>query len=120
MSQIMGKTCLECKHSLQGRIDKKFCSDQCRSAFNNRQNTFQSEHIRKINFILRKNWRILSELNPEGKIRIGKEKLQLKGFDFNYFTSMYTTREGTQYFFCYNQGYLPLDKNFVLLVVKKD
>ena len=42
------------------------------------------------------------------------------GFDFQYFTSTYTTKDGAQYFYCYEQGYLPIEKEFFLLVVKKE
>ena len=29
------RNCLECKDPVKGRIDKKFCSDYCRNAYNN-------------------------------------------------------------------------------------
>jgi|SRR5690606_21774263 len=120
MQEIVEKTCLECSSSFRGRVDKKFCSDQCRSAYNNRLNTDQTDYVRRVNFILRKNRRILLELNPDGKSRVGREKLNVKGFDFNHFTSMYTTKEGAHYYFCYEQGYLPIEKDSFLLVVKKE
>lgn len=120
MQETVEKTCLECNSAFRGRIDKKFCSDQCRSTYNNRLNTDQTEYVRRINFILRKNRRILMELNPDGKNRVGRERLRTKGFDFNYFTSIYTTREGAQYYYCYDQGYLPMEKDYFLLVVKKE
>jgi hypothetical protein len=47
-------------------------------------------------------------------------RLKMKGFDFNYFTSVYQTKEGAQYYYCYDQGYLPMEKDLFLLVVKKD
>ena len=34
----MDKLCLECGDKLFGRIDKKFCSDACRNAYNNKIN----------------------------------------------------------------------------------
>jgi hypothetical protein len=60
------------------------------------------------------------ELNPEGKNRVSLNKLKLKGFDFNYFTTTYRTKEGAQYFYCYEHGYLPIEGDSFLLVVKKD
>jgi hypothetical protein len=60
------------------------------------------------------------ELNPLGKVRLTRDKLLAKGFDFSYFTSTYTTKEGAQYFYCYEQGYLPIEKGYYLLVVKKE
>ena len=46
-----------------GRIDKKFCSDACRNAYNNKQNKDQTNLMRNINNKLRKNFKILSEQN---------------------------------------------------------
>jgi predicted nucleic acid-binding Zn ribbon protein len=112
--------CIECKTALKGRSDKKFCSDQCRTTYNNRQKSLENNYIRDVNNILKKNRRILLQLNPDGKSRVSRDKLKSKGFDFTYYTSTYTTKEGAQYFYCYEQGYLPIEKDQCLLVVKKD
>ena len=113
------KSCPVCGDPIIGRIDKKFCSDQCRNAFNNQKNNQPSEIIRNINNILKNNHRILTELNPEGKTKISRKKLVLKGFNFDYFTHIYTTQKGTTYYFCYEQGYLPLEDDFFALVERK-
>jgi hypothetical protein len=120
MPPVEEKTCIECKTTIKGRVDKKFCSDQCRSAYNNRLNSDETSYVRNINNILRKNRRILLELNPEGKNRVSRDKLKAKGFDFQHFTSIYKTKDGALYFYCYEQGYLPIEKDFFLLVVKKE
>lgn len=114
------KRCGECGTLIIGRIDKRFCSDQCRNTFNNRLNSDVTSYVRNTNNALRKNRRILMALNPEGKIKISREKLLAKGFDFTHFTSTYTTKEGSHYFYCYEQGYLPMEKDYFLLVVKKE
>ncbi|MDF1672452.1 MAG: hypothetical protein P1U41_03050 [Vicingaceae bacterium] len=111
--------CLECGESFLGRSDKKFCTDYCRNAYNNKINKDSKNLIRNTNNRLRKNWRILEELNPKDKCRVTKQKLDVKGFDFNYFTSIYTTKAGTVYYFIYDQGYLPLENDFYALV-KRD
>ena len=113
------KACLECNAQIFGRVDKKFCSDQCRNAYNNKLNSDSNNYVRNTNNILRKNRRILSDLNPNGKSKTHKSKLMEKGFDFNHFTSIYTTKAGTIYYFCYEYGYLPLDHEFYALV-KRD
>ena len=114
------KTCLECGVKLQGRADKKFCSDQCRISYNNKLNSDSTNYVRNVTNTLRRNRRILQELNPTGKTRVSRDKLLDKGFDFNYLTSLYTTREGAVYRYCYDYGYLELEKNFFLLVIKKE
>jgi hypothetical protein len=120
MPPIEEKACSECGTPIKGRVDKKFCSDQCRSAYNNKINSDETSYVRNVNNILRKNRRILIDLNPDGKNRVSRDKLKMKGFDFSHFTSTYTTKEGAQYFYCYEQGYLPIEKDFFLLVVKKE
>lgn len=114
------KLCLECGEPFRGRIDKKFCSDLCRVSFNNRTNSEDVRYIRTINNILRKNRRILMSLNPTGKNKVNHEKLKEKGFNFHYFTSLYKTRDGAVYYYCYEHGYLPLEHDLYLLVIKKE
>ena len=120
MPSLPERSCLECGASFKGRMDKKFCSDACRVAFNNRLNSDDTNHVRNINNILRKNRRILMGLNPMGKNKVSLEKLKEQGFNFHYFTSTYKTREGAFYFYCYEQGYLPIEKDYYLLVIKKE
>ncbi len=112
----MQKNCPECGDKIIGRSDKKFCSDACRNVFNNNLNKDTTNLIRNTNNQLRKNYRILQQLNPTDKTKIVKSKLLNKGFDFNIFTSIYTTKKGTTYYFVYNQGYLPLENDYYALV----
>lgn len=113
------RKCIECKEEFLGRVDKKFCSDQCRSAHNNRRNSDETNFVRNINNILRKNRRILGELNPDGKTNVHREQLLERGFRFSYFTNEYITKAGKVYRYCYDQGYLELDHNFFTLVRRK-
>jgi hypothetical protein len=115
----MKKTCLECGEQLVGRIDKKFCSDYCRNAYNNKVNTESKNLIRNINNRLRKNYRLLSELNTTGKTKVIRTKLLNGNFDFSYFTSIYTTKTGNTYYYIYDQGYLPLENEYYLLIKKE-
>ncbi len=112
----MERRCTECGETVTGRIDKRFCSDQCRNSFNNKNNSDSSNLMRNINHALRKNRRILAELNPEGKITLHRDKLVAKGFNFNYHTHIYTTRKGDHYHFVYDMGFLELANNFYMLV----
>ena len=115
------RVCLSCGETLKGRVDKKFCSDQCRNNYNNQLNSDSTNYMRTVNNILRKNRRILSELNPQNdKARVHKSKLLDRGFNFQFITSQMTTKAGSTYYFCYEQGYLPLDNDFYLLVVRKE
>lgn len=115
----MKKKCAECGDEFTGRADKKFCSDQCRTSFNNKLNSDANNYVRNINNILRKNRRILAGLNPNGKSKVHKDKLLEKGFKFSYFTNIYTTKAGKSYYFCYEQGYLAIDHDYYALVIRK-
>ena len=112
----MERNCPECGEKIVGRIDKKFCSDYCRNAYNNNLNKDSRNLMRNINNQLRKNYRILEELNPKDKTRSSKTKLLAKGFNFDYITNIYTTKTCNVYYFIYDQGYLPLEGGDYALV----
>lgn len=114
------RVCLECGEKIHGRVNKKFCSDQCRNTYNNRSKQSVNSYVRKVNQKLRKNRRILDEMNPNGKSKTTKEKLLAKGFDFQFFTNKYQTKEGRVYYYCYENGYLELDNDWYALVKKLD
>lgn len=102
-----------------GREDKKFCSDGCRNSYNNKINKDSTNFMRNVNNKLRKNYRILSALNMDGKSKTTRTKLLGKGFDFEFFTNILNTKTGNTYYFLYDQGYLALENDYFMLV-KKD
>jgi len=112
------KKCPECGAVIVGRSDKKFCSDQCRNAYHNNLRAPVTNYMRQVNNILRKNRTILETLNPTGKMKVHKNRLIALGFNFSYFTNVLTTKDGKAYYFCYEQGYLPLPDDFFFLVRK--
>lgn len=120
MAKTATRNCPECGETILGRADKKFCSDQCRNTFNNRDKQDANNYIRNVNNILRKNRRILANLNPNGKSKASRNKLVEKGFNFDYFTNSYTTKTGKTYYYCYEFGYLPIEDDYYFLVMKQD
>jgi len=112
----MENTCTECQIKFVGRSDKKFCSDQCRSIYNNRGKFDKEKEILRINAILRKNRTLLKKVNPIGKTTIRKEVLVIQGFDFKYFTHIFNTKNGQTYYFCYEYGYSYIPDDKLLLV----
>ena len=112
--------CKECSEELLGRRDKQFCSDYCRAQHFNNNNSEISNFMRRVNYTIRKNRKILSRLNPKGKAKAHKMKLIRAGLNFDYFTNVYKTREGKVYYFCYDQGYVQLEDDYYALVVKED
>ncbi len=116
----MSKTCLECGEAFKGRTDKKFCADFCRNAFNNRIKASASEYYRRVNSTLRRNYKILGELLPDETAKASKNLLLQKGFNFAFYTNVYTTEKGSNYFFCYEYGYRPLEREGYFLVKRKE
>lgn len=113
------RACSECGESFHGRADKKFCSDMCRNAFNNKSNSVSSAFVKSINIIIKKNRKIIEELLPEETAKVSQQKLIDKGFNFNYHTTIITTKTGKSYIFCYEYGYLAIENNYYLLVKRK-
>ncbi len=104
----MDKFCLDCGSPIKGRADKKFCDDQCRSDYNNRLKAASQVQVKKINLILQKNRKVLEKLNPDGKVKVTRARMEKEGFNFAYFTHFYDTLKGSSYKFCYEYGYLEL------------
>ncbi len=115
---IQKRKCLECGEPIIGRSDKKYCSDYCRNTFNNRLDVESKNLIRNTNNRLRKNYKVLTELNKTGKTKITRLRLYDRNFDFNFFTSTYTTKVGKIYYYVYDQGYLELENDYFLLIKK--
>lgn len=110
------RVCLECGEPIMGRTDKKFCSDACRNLFHYRSNNAPINYVRNVVNALKRNRRILSELNPDGKTKVHRDKLVERGYNFMYHTNTYRTRVGNVYVFCFEHGYLELDNNWFALV----
>ena len=115
----MEKVCLCCKEKIKGRSDKKFCGDACRNEFHNAQNASYNSLVRNTNRRLKKNYRILTEVNlVGGEGRITKSNLIYKGFFFDLFTSIYKTQKGNDYYFIYDLGYLKIAPDLFVVVQK--
>ncbi|MDR7131413.1 hypothetical protein J2X69_003777 [Algoriphagus sp. 4150] len=116
------KYCLNCGAVIQGRIDKKFCDDQCRNTHNNQQNAFSTNYIRRVNHSLKKNRNILESIIPVGEelAKIPRDRLIRDGFQFKYFTHLYETKKGGIYHYCYDYGYLALEGDWYLVVKGKE
>lgn len=115
------KCCRTCNKELFGRIDKKFCDDHCRAAYNNRLKN-DSRVVKDINAALRRNRKILKSLVPvqAHNVIVSYRKLSETGFNFMYHTHTYVNKRGTSFFFCYEYGYIPLENAFYRLVKSRE
>lgn len=117
---IEKRRCPVCDRAFDGRRDKRFCCDQCRTTYANRLNADENKFMKNINTILRKNRRILAQLCPGDKATVTKTDLLDEGFKFAYFTNEYKTKQGKVYRFCYEYGYLSLENNIYAIVIRKE
>jgi len=110
------RKCLQCYEQLNGRADQKFCSDQCRSSYNNQHYFETNTVIKTINRILKKNYSILAELKAAGKTTANKGDLHKKGYCFEYFTFTTTSRNCHINYFCYDKGFRERERDKLILV----
>ncbi|MBB5395138.1 DUF2116 family Zn-ribbon domain-containing protein [Mucilaginibacter sp. AK015] len=110
------KTCLNCGEPVgPGRRDKKYCSEPCKTEYNNRQKeqktpvaeTRVPPFIGEINQILTANWKVLKDcLGTKDTCRMRVRDLSGRGFNFKYFTSERLNEYNDDvYYFCYDMGY---------------
>ena len=78
-------------------------------------------HVSRINSILRKNRVVLERMSGSvNKKVVPVISFSTSGFNFNYYTSTYTTKKGLVYYFCYEYGYLQLGSDKVMIVKRED
>jgi len=112
---IAERLCIECGQRIIGRTDKKFCNDNCRTAWHNKLHADTNSYMRSVNNILRKNRRILAGLTAEGRKKIETSTLARLGFEFDYFTRI---EDSTRY--CYEQGYVQLPNGALRLISRNN
>lgn len=112
-----GGKCLFCNTALQGRSDKKFCDDNCRNCYHNKNKSKSGSSIRKINIILKRNYEILEKLfTDNSQIPIADAaKFGALNFDFAYTTHSVTDKEGRTVYYCYDYGYYKIEETYMLV-----
>lgn len=113
------KECKECGSQIRGRIDKKFCSDACRSNFHNKTNLTSLKSIRYIDTQLKRNRKILMDCFTEIDTvhsQIELRKILKKGFVFDFHTHVEKMPNGSEYQFCYEFGYAQLNEHQIHLI----
>ena len=103
----MENKCKNCGTILQGRSDKIYCDNYCKSAYqykNEKEN--QSNFYLKVDKQLKSNRKILKAYNKAGKATVRAEELLKEGFNPNYFTHYWKNQKGDIYLFCYEYGFL--------------
>jgi len=112
--------CLNCHRPVTGRSDKKFCSDSCRTTYNNRLYSRQRNALNRIDRILKKNHAIIDRLYSRGEREIEFTELFGMGFNFYYITSLRENPDTGNSFIlgCYDYSYI-IDRNGKVIIGKK-
>jgi len=72
----MKRTCLNCNEEITGRIDKKYCSEYCKSNYHYEQKKGEQDSLfKRIDLQLTLNRRLLKDFNKAGKATIRAKKL---------------------------------------------
>lgn len=111
--------CQLCGTEIVGRIDKKFCDDYCRSSFHYKMNGNSNKIIRQMNNRLRKNRKILNQLQELGKSICSSRQLVFMGFDFSIYTSIYINETGETCYYCYDRGYVSNGEDCYVIVKRE-
>ena len=110
------RSCLNCNEVLTGRIDKKYCSEYCKSNYHYEQKKGQEDSLfKRIDLQLKLNRRLLKEFNNAGKATVRAEKLIELGFNPGYFTHFWKNTKGDVYLFVYEYGFLKRKEKYVLV-----
>jgi predicted nucleic acid-binding Zn ribbon protein len=84
------RSCMECGSALVGRVDKKYCDDECRVMYHNKNRLHRIPAYMAIHQVLRRNRIILEEFKKtQSKRKLGKKELIQKGYNFEYFTHQF-------------------------------
>lgn len=99
--------CIYCGKKFEGRPDKKYCNDQCRTNFSNDLKIKENKEIRSISLALKKNRNILKRFSEiKNGNMVPEESLRNSGFRFDYHTHYFTSELQKNVFtFCYDYGY---------------
>ena len=115
----MKKVCEFCGNIMMGRTDKRFCSTECKNAFNNtlRKNTKSVTH--EIDSYLHRNREILQLLMGNAmKDTIDRLVLVRAGFRFDYLTGIYFNKENKMYRIVYDYAWMDFSDQKVLIIRK--
>ena len=102
-----------CDKIVEGRRDRQFCSDYCKSEhhYSARKKSGKTYFKLQVDDVLRTNRRILAKHNVKSKATVRKSVLLEEGFNPRVFTHYWKNAKGDTYLFCYDQGFKEVKDN---------
>lgn len=109
-----GMNCIHCSEECKGRSDKKFCSDDCRSAYHNKQRTQISDYGKNILRQLKINRSVLLNMSKKSQYSLDMVSLHRMGFNEEYFTSKYK-QDSSEVYECIDISYIQNHDSITIL-----
>lgn len=105
------KKCPVCNSEVQGRTDRVFCSSKCKSAHQYEKRLENEDFYLRVDKQLKLNRKLLKQHNRTGLTTLRQSVLLDKGFNPKFFTHYWKNGEGQVYLFCYDYGFVDVNKN---------
>lgn len=106
---------------MNGRSDKKYCSDACKNGHHNELRNPKDDIVRDIDLILHRNRAILQMLMQNAKsskITIDRLILEQAGFNFDKHTGIYRNSQQKTYYYLYDYAWMEFSLEKVMIVRK--
>lgn len=107
------KECPVCGNAVQGRSDKRFFSTTCKSVDQYERRQREEGFFLFVDRQLKTNRKILKLYNRTGYTTLRRSVLESEGFNPRYFTHYWKNRKGDVYLFCYDFGFLSVNRDGV-------
>lgn len=106
-----------CKSSIEGRRDKMYCSDRCKSDYHEKLKKVTNVATAKIDKILHRNRSSLLELMGKNgtQKKIPKLDLDNKKFNWTYITHVHLNSQGKEVRYVYDYSYIIFSDQEVLI-----
>lgn len=111
------KLCKNCGSTFQGRMNKKFCSSNCKNEHHNSAYREKNQVLARLDKILHKNRAVLRDMyHVHRSSPINIEVLKARGFNPAYHTHIFTSPAGGKFTMIYDVGYKLLFDNQIQIV----
>jgi len=110
--------CKICKKGLKGRIDKIFCSIECKNYYHTNLRRVTNETARALDKTLHRNRSILLELLGKNTFqkKIKRIVLVKKKFSFKYITHFHVNSKGKMYHHVYDFAWMEFSDDEILII----
>lgn len=89
MEKTEVRRCADCGCQINGRKNRRFCSDSCRVNYHNTLAQAEKPLIRKVNKILKNNRTILEHRFNSGLKQVSRHELEMLGYLFAWHTGCF-------------------------------